>query len=60
MKITRSPLLDLLGSFIPVDDAAGLIVQAEKKLSEGVADVVGKQIQSWRLSLDQQGIPHNS
>ena len=41
-KLTRSPLLDLPGSFIPVEYVAGLIVRAEKKLSEGNADVVGK------------------
>ena len=41
-KLTRSPLLDLPGSFIPVEYVAGLIVRAEKKLSEGAADVVRK------------------
>ena len=40
-KLTRSPLLDLPGSFIPVEYITGLIVQAEKKLSEGDADIVG-------------------
>ena len=41
-KLTRFPLCDLPCSFIPVEYVAGLIVQADKKLSEGDADVVGK------------------
>ena len=41
-KLTKSPLLDHPGSFIPVEYVADSIVQAEKKLSEEDADVVGK------------------
>ena len=47
-KLTRSPLLDIPGSFIPVEYVAGLIVRAEKKLSEGNADVVGKSFKVGR------------
>ena len=35
-------MLNLPGLFIPVEYIAGLIVQVQKKLSEGDADVVGK------------------
>ena len=47
-KLTRSPLLNHPGSFIPAEYVAGSIVQAEKKLSEGDADVVGK---SFKLAV---------
>ena len=41
-KLTRLSLLDCPGSFIPVEYVAESIVQAEKKLSEGDDDLVGK------------------
>ena len=41
-KLTRSPLLDHPGSFIPVEYVAESIVQAENGMTEGDADIVGK------------------
>ena len=41
-KLTRSPLLDHPGSYILVEYVDESMVQAEKEMSEGDADVVGK------------------